>query len=65
MINVTTETLDGVTYLTTTNARGNTTMVYRMFGTTFVQTNRSPAQALQDIAKPSKDAKALVAILEA
>ena len=65
MTNCTTETLSGVTYYTTTNDRGNTTMVFTMHGDTFVQTNRSPAKYVGDIKRLSKDAKSLLAIMEA
>ena len=65
MINVTTEILDGITYLSTVNSRRNATTVWELLGTIFVQTNRSAPRALQDIAKPSKEAKALVSFLGA
>lgn len=60
-----TEIIDGTHYITTTNARGTTTMMFEMFGTMFVQVNRSPAKALKDIAKQSKDVKNLLSVLEA
>lgn len=64
MFEFTTETLDGTTYYTTVNARGTTTMMFEMFGTVFVQVNRSPAKALEDIKKPSKDVKNLLSVFE-
>ena len=64
-MNYTKTTLDNTDYFETTNARGNITTVWEMCGTLFVQTNRSPARAFQDIAKPSKDAVALIAVMEA
>ena len=60
MFTFTKEIIDGTTYLTTTNARGNTTMLFESFGEIFIQTNRSPAKALVDIAKPSACAKSLL-----
>ena len=60
-----TEILDGTHYIMTTNARGTTTMMFEMAGTMFVQVNSSPAQALKDIAKQSKDVKNLLSVLEA
>ena len=65
MFNFTTETLDNTTFYTTTNARGTITMMFEMFGTVFVQVNSSPAKALQDIVKQSKDVKNLTLVMEA
>ena len=60
-----TSILDGTHYISTTNTRGTVTTMFEMFGTMFVQVNRSPAKALKDIAKPSKDVKNLLSVLEA
>ena len=65
MFEFTKETLDGTTYYATTNARGTTTMMFEMCGTVFVQVNRSPAKAMQDIAKPSKQVKDLLSAFNA
>ena len=65
MFTFTTETLSGITYYTTVNARGTSTMIFESFGTMFVQVNRSPAKALEDIKKPSKDVKNLLSVMEA
>ena len=65
MTEYTTETLDGTAYFSTVNARGTSTMMFKMFGTTFVQVNNSPAKALEDIAKPSKQVKELLQVMEA
>ena len=65
MFTFTKETLTGTNYYTTVNARGTTTMMFEMCGTVFVQTNRSPAKALQDIAKPSKQVKDLLSVFNA
>ena len=60
-----TEILDGIHYISTTNARGTTTTIFEMSGTIFVGVNRSPVKALVDIKKPSKDVKNLLTIMEA
>lgn len=60
MFTFTKEIIDGTTYLTTTNSRGNTTMLFESFGEIFIQVNRSPAKALVDIAKPSACTKNLL-----
>lgn len=65
MNNLNIEILDGTTYVSTENARGNIITVWSFFGTTFVQTNKSAPRALQDIARVSKDAQHLIAILDA
>ena len=57
--------IDGTHYIMTTNTRGTTTMMFEMCGTMFVQVNRSPAKALKDIVKQSKDVKNLLSVLEA
>jgi len=61
----TVETIDGDKYFTTVNSRGNQTMVFRMCGDVFVQTNSTPPKAVADSKRLSKDAKALIEILEA
>ena len=61
----TTTTLDGVTYYEAQDARGNVTTVFEMCGTVFVQTNRTPAKALEDVKNLSKTAAALVDIFNA
>lgn len=63
MTNIQTEVLDGTTYFSAESARGNVTTVWDLFGTVFVQTNRSAPKAMADIAKPSKDVKAIVAYM--
>lgn len=65
MFTFTKETLDGINYFTTVNASGTTTMIFEMYGTVFVQVNRSPAKALEDIKKPSKDVQNLMMVFEA
>jgi len=65
MFTFTKETLDNTNYFATTNARGTVTTMFKMCGTVFVQVNRSPAKALVDIAKPSKDVKNLISVFEA
>ena len=60
-----TSILDGTYYISTENARGTVTTMFEMCGTMFVQVNRSPAKALKDIVKPSKDVKNLLSVLEA
>ena len=64
-INYNTETLGNTTYFSAVSERGHTTTVFNMDGTTFVQTNKTPARAIQDIAKPTKLATALIEIMEA
>lgn len=63
MFNFTKETLDGITYFTTVNARGTSTMIFKMNDEIFVQVNRSPAKALCDIKKPSQDVKNLLTVM--
>ena len=65
MFTYNTETLSGITYYTTTNKRGTTTTIFEMVGTVFVMVNRSPAKALEDIKKQSKQVQNLLAVFEA
>jgi hypothetical protein len=65
MFTFTKETLDNTNYFSTTNARGTVTTMFKMGCTVFVQVNRSPAKAIQDIAKLSKDVKNLISVFEA
>lgn len=63
MTSYTTETIDNTTYFSVEDARGNSTMMWELFGTVFVQTNSSPAKALQDISKRSKSVEMLCSIV--
>ena len=54
------ETINGKNFYT-----GTTTMIERTHGTIFVWINRSAPKALQDIARPSKQLKNLLAVFEA
>ena len=65
MFTFTKETLANTNYFATINARGTITTMFKMGCTIFVQVNRSPAKALVDIAKPSKDVKNLITVFEA
>lgn len=59
------ESLGGINYFTTTDARGNDTMLFKMNGHVFVQTNRSPAKLLKDVAKKTKAVQNLLTVFEA
>jgi hypothetical protein len=64
MTNFKTEILDGTTFYSTENARGNVTTVWSWGeNETYVQVNSSQAKFLGDIKKPSKEVKNLIAIM--
>lgn len=54
------EIIDNDKYYSTTDSRGNTTMVFVWDGQMYVQTNNSPARCIEDVKRLSKTAKALV-----
>ena len=56
------ETLSGVTYYSTFDAKGNCTTMFDMSGETFVMVNKSPARALCDIRKKSGSVKFLESV---
>lgn len=64
MLNVNVEIIDNNKYYSTTDSRGNTTMVFVWNGQMYVQTNNAPARCIEDVKHLSKTAKALIEYVE-